>query len=81
MLRTISLRLWQLDIWLNHKLFNGNEGETISSRLGRYIEGDNIWKEWSAKIFCRTVLLPLAFIMRDKDWKHCREHIDERFRK
>ena len=81
MFRKIGEYLVEFDKWLNHKIFNGYEGETISSRLGRYIEGDNIWKEWSAKIFCRTVLLPLGIILRDKHLKHCREHIDERFRK
>lgn len=72
--------LYLLDIWVNYRLLNGNEGETISSRLGRYIESDNIYKEWSAKIFCRTVLLPLGILL-DRDWKHCRKNIQERFRK
>lgn len=73
--------LVEFDKYVNHEWLNGNHGETISSRLGRYIEGDNIWKEWSSRIFCRTVLLPLGIIMNNKDWKHCRDSIQEKYRK
>lgn len=75
----ILKKLIQFDIWVNYKLLNGKEGETISSRLGRYIERDNSIKSWASKIFCRTVLLPLG-ILFDGSWKHCRESITEEHR-
>ena len=67
------------DAWVNYKLLNGNEGETISSRLGRYIERDNSIKSFASKVFCRTILLPLGIIF-DNSWKHCRESIQEEHR-
>lgn len=77
----ILKKLIQFDKWVNYKILNGNEGETISSRLGRYIERDNGPKSWWSRLFCRTVLLPLGIIMRNEDWKHCRDSIQEKYRK
>ena len=66
--------LIKLDIWVNVYVFKGNEGETISSRLGRKIEDkDCMW----CRLFCRTILLPLAILLRNKDLKHCKDSISE----
>lgn len=67
--------LRRADVWLNEKL-GGNKGETISSRLGRHIENRNCWP---CRIFCRTVLLPLGILL-DRDFKHCRKSINEKYR-
>lgn len=73
-------QLLKLDIWLNEQL-GGREGETISSRLGRYIEDKSKpARGWIARIFCRTVLLPLGLLL-DNSWKHCRESIQDKYRK
>ena len=63
--------------WINYNLLNGNKGETVSSRLGRKIERDNCF---TCRVFCRTFLLVLAVIFRNKDLKHCRDSIQEQFR-
>ena len=80
MFNKIAWKLVELDIWINVHWFNGNEGETISSRLGRYIEDKSRpARGWAARIFCRTILLPLG-ILADNSWKHCRENIQERYK-
>ena len=67
--------LIKLDVWINVHVFRGNEGETISSRLGRKIEDkDCMW----CRIFCRTILVPLAIVLRNKDLKHCRDSIQDK---
>lgn len=72
-------KLLECDIWLNEKL-GGNKGETISSRLGRYIEDKSEpVRGWMARIFCRTVLLPLGLLL-DNSWKHCRESINQKYK-
>lgn len=64
--------LIKLDKRLNG-LLGGNPDRTISYRLGRYIESSKRpLRAWAARVFCRTVLLPLAIIFR-QGWKHCRE--------
>ena len=78
------MSLWnglrRTDIWLNEKL-GGNKGETISSRLGRYIEDSSRpLRGWVARVFCRTVLLPLGLLL-DNNWKHCRKSINEKYKK
>ncbi len=68
--------LIKIDIWINVHIFRGNEGETISSRLGRQIERrDCFW----CRLFCRTILLPLALIS-GQGWKHCRKVIQNKYR-
>ena len=69
--------LYKLDVQANYKLLNGNEGETISSRLGRKIERDDCV---SCRVFCRVVLFPLAVLLRNKHFKHCRDSIQEEYR-
>lgn len=77
---SIFSKLRNLDIWANERL-GGNKGETISSRLGRYIEDDNHKvRGWASRFFCRIGLLPLGIFI-DKSWKHCRSSIDKRFKK
>lgn len=68
--------LLKLDKWVNHKIFRGHEDETISSRLGRKIEEDNCV---GCRLFCRTVLLPLAIIFK-QGAKHCRAAIQDEHR-
>ena len=81
MFKKIGKKLVEFDIHMNVHWLNGNEGETISSRLGRYIEDkSNPVRGWAARIFCRTVLLPLG-ILADNSWKHCRENIQEKYKK
>lgn len=70
--------LKKIDIWLNMKVFNGDE-ETISSRLGRHIERDECL---ACKIFCRVVLIPLSLVLiiigKQKGLKHCGESVSDR---
>jgi hypothetical protein len=74
-------KLEEWDIWINVHIFKGNKGETISSRLGRYIENKSKpVRGWMARIFCRTVLLPLCLIL-DNSWKHCRENIQKKYQR
>lgn len=77
------MSLWDfligLDIKINETL-GGNKGETISSRLGRYIEDKSKpARAWLSRIFCRTVLLPLGLLI-DKSFTHCRDNIQDEFK-
>jgi hypothetical protein len=65
------------DVWVNEKA-GGKEGETISSRLGRYIEDKSKpARGWAARIICRTILLPLGIVDGSKG-KHCKESVNEK---
>jgi len=70
------MTLLELDKWVNHELLKGNEGETISSRLGRKIEREDCF--W-CRFFCRVSLLPLA-IFFEQGGKHCRRSIQNEYR-
>ncbi len=72
--------LLQKDKDVNHEWFKGNKGETVSSRLGRVIERDDCFVcTWSAKIFCRLGLAPLAWILGQGS-HHCVKSIQPEFR-
>lgn len=64
------MKLWE---WLVKKdkqlneIMGGDSDKTISWRLGKNIRKHNCWP---CRIFCRTILLPLGFIL-NKSWKHC----------
>lgn len=79
-------KLVEWDIWINVHVFKGNEGETISSRLGRYIEDKSKpVRGWMARIFCRIFLLPLSAVLvrlglQKHPFKHCRESIQDEFK-
>lgn len=67
------------DIRVN-EFFGGNKGETISSRWGRYIRDDtNPIRAWAARVVCRTILLPLGWIL-DNHWKHCVKSINQKYK-
>lgn len=63
------------DIQFNEFL-GGNKGETISSRLGRHIMRDNCFL---CRLFCRVILLPLGILI-NRDYKHCRDSIQKRYK-
>ena len=74
--------LYNADVWINVHIFKGNEGETISSRVGRKIERYDscLW----CRIFCRLVLFPLSLVLmlfgNQKTFKHCREFIQKEYK-
>jgi len=77
--KRIGKALRDTDIWINEKA-GGKEGETISSRWGRYIEDKSKpARAWTARVICRTILLPLGIVDGSKG-KHCRESINEKYR-
>ena len=79
-LKRIGSKLRDIDVWLNEKM-GGKTGETISSRLGRYIEDrSRPARGWAARVLCRTVLLPLGLLL-DNSWKHCRENINSKYKR
>jgi len=79
-LKKIGKGLRDFDIFLNEKA-GGNEGETISSRWGRYIEDKSKpARAWTMRVVCRTVLLPLGIVDGSKG-KHCRESINEKYKR
>lgn len=77
--------LWRLfikiDIIINEYLFNGNRGETLSSRMGRRIQRQR--KEGTkcrwCQFICRVVLKPLAKMLGQE--KHCEESIQDEFKR
>ena len=72
--------LVSLDIKAN-EVMGGNKGETISSRLGRYIKDDSRkLRAWASRLFCRTVLLPLGILL-DRSFTHCVDNIQDEHRK
>ena len=78
--KKIGKKLRDFDIWLNEKA-GGNEGETISSRWGRYIEDKTKpARGWTARVICRTILLPLGIVDGSKG-KHCRGAINDKYRR
>ena len=72
----IFSKIGAANIWINVHVFGGNEGEFISSRLGRKIESRDCFL---CRLFCRTILLPLALI-QGQGWKHCRKSIQDEFK-
>lgn len=77
--KKIGKSLRDFDIAVNEK-FGGKEGETISSRWGRYIEDKSKpARGWAARIVCRTILLPLGIVDGSKG-KHCREAINDKYK-
>ncbi len=80
-LKTQLKKLLDADIWINVYVFKGNEGETMSGRMGRKIqrrkaEGEEC--KW-CHFMCRVVLKPLALIFGQD--KHCEESIKEKYRR
>ena len=68
--------LIRLDIWINVYIFRGNEGETMSSRMGRKMQRKDC--KW-CHFMCRVVLKPLALLFGQK--AHCVESIQEEYRR
>ena len=80
MVKQIGKLLRDIDIKIN-EAFGGNEGETISSRWGRYIEDKSKpVRGWVMRIICRTVLLPLGLV-DGSGGKHCRGAINDKYRR
>ena len=67
----------EVDIYFNYYWFNGNKGETISSRLGRRIKYYNCYP---CKLFCRGILWVLGPFANNKNWfRHCKESIQKEY--
>jgi len=81
MINKVKNWLWFIDVEINYYLLNGNRFETISSRLGRLIKRDDCKVcTLFAKVLCRIVLAPLAWIL-GQGTHHCTKSIQPGFKK